>query len=97
MLASAEGRVADLGPEQPPLGGAVGSAGPCEAWTQASPCQPLKATRINAASIESRVQELTGATDAGEKAKQGFWEEFEVPAPLPTAHSPTDSRPLVLG
>ncbi|XP_042853141.1 tyrosine-protein phosphatase non-receptor type 11-like isoform X2 [Panthera tigris] len=40
--------------------------------------QPLKATRINAASIESRVQELTGATDAGEKAKQGFWEEFEM-------------------
>nr|XP_060478203.1 tyrosine-protein phosphatase non-receptor type 11-like isoform X3 [Panthera onca] len=40
--------------------------------------QPLKATRINAASIESRVRELTGATDTGEKAKQGFWEEFEM-------------------
>uniref|UniRef100_A0A452RTQ7 protein-tyrosine-phosphatase n=1 Tax=Ursus americanus TaxID=9643 RepID=A0A452RTQ7_URSAM len=40
--------------------------------------QPLKATRINAASIESRVQELNRATDAGEKAKQGFWEEFEM-------------------
>ncbi|XP_039104337.1 tyrosine-protein phosphatase non-receptor type 11-like [Hyaena hyaena] len=40
--------------------------------------QPLKATRINAASIESRVQELSRATDASEKAKQGFWEEFEM-------------------
>ncbi|XP_077930078.1 tyrosine-protein phosphatase non-receptor type 11-like isoform X2 [Halichoerus grypus] len=40
--------------------------------------QPLKATRINAASIESRVQELSRATEASEKAKQGFWEEFEM-------------------
>ncbi|XP_052509834.1 tyrosine-protein phosphatase non-receptor type 11-like isoform X5 [Budorcas taxicolor] len=40
--------------------------------------QPLKATRISAASIESRVQELSEATDASEKAKQGFWEEFEM-------------------
>ncbi|XP_029803358.1 tyrosine-protein phosphatase non-receptor type 11-like isoform X2 [Suricata suricatta] len=40
--------------------------------------QPLKTTRINAASIESRVQELSRATDASEKAKQGFWEEFEM-------------------
>ncbi|XP_038377354.1 tyrosine-protein phosphatase non-receptor type 11-like isoform X3 [Canis lupus baileyi] len=40
--------------------------------------QPLKATRINAASIESRVQELNRAADASEKAKQGFWEEFEM-------------------
>ncbi|XP_044919402.1 tyrosine-protein phosphatase non-receptor type 11 [Mustela putorius furo] len=40
--------------------------------------QPLKATRINAASIESRVQELSGPTDASGKAKQGFWEEFEM-------------------
>uniref|UniRef100_A0AC11EVC2 Uncharacterized protein n=1 Tax=Ovis aries TaxID=9940 RepID=A0AC11EVC2_SHEEP len=40
--------------------------------------QPLKATRISAASIENRVQELSEATDASEKAKQGFWEEFEM-------------------
>uniref|UniRef100_A0A8C6DDR8 Protein-tyrosine-phosphatase n=1 Tax=Moschus moschiferus TaxID=68415 RepID=A0A8C6DDR8_MOSMO len=40
--------------------------------------QPLKATRISAASIGSRVQELSEATDASEKAKQGFWEEFEM-------------------
>lgn len=66
-------------------------------WTQTSPGQPLKATRISAASIESRVQELNRATDAGEKAKQGFWEEFEVPTPLATVHPPTDSRPLGLG
>uniref|UniRef100_A0A8C2XZF2 protein-tyrosine-phosphatase n=1 Tax=Capra hircus TaxID=9925 RepID=A0A8C2XZF2_CAPHI len=40
--------------------------------------QPLKATRISPASIESRVQELSEAMDASEKAKQGFWEEFEM-------------------
>uniref|UniRef100_A0A8D0UXG7 protein-tyrosine-phosphatase n=1 Tax=Sus scrofa TaxID=9823 RepID=A0A8D0UXG7_PIG len=40
--------------------------------------QPLKATRIKAASIESRVQELNKVMDASEKAKQGFWEEFEL-------------------
>nr|XP_044625329.1 tyrosine-protein phosphatase non-receptor type 11-like isoform X3 [Equus asinus] len=40
--------------------------------------QPLKATRINAASIENRVQELSKTTEATEKAKQGFWEEFEM-------------------
>ncbi|XP_032350739.1 tyrosine-protein phosphatase non-receptor type 11-like isoform X1 [Camelus ferus] len=40
--------------------------------------QPLKATRISAANIESRVQELSKATDASGKAKQGFWEEFEM-------------------
>ncbi|NIG61435.1 tyrosine-protein phosphatase non-receptor type 11-like [Pontoporia blainvillei] len=39
--------------------------------------QPLKTTRISATSIESRVRELNEAMDAGEKAKQGFWEEFE--------------------
>ncbi|ELK19555.1 Tyrosine-protein phosphatase non-receptor type 11 [Pteropus alecto] len=39
--------------------------------------QPLKATRVNAASMESRVQELSKAADAGGKATQGFWEEFE--------------------
>lgn len=61
-------------------------------WTQHSPGQPLKATRINAASIESRVQELSGPTDASGKAKQGFWEEFEVPAPYAI-----DSHPLGLG
>ncbi|XP_059731765.1 tyrosine-protein phosphatase non-receptor type 11 isoform X11 [Bos taurus] len=53
--------------------------------------QPLKATRISAASIESRVQELSEATDASEKAKQGFWEEFEVSAccPLPPFRLPS--------
>ncbi|XP_057355552.1 tyrosine-protein phosphatase non-receptor type 11-like isoform X1 [Manis pentadactyla] len=40
--------------------------------------QPLKATRINATSMESRVQELSKATETGDKAKQGFWEEFEM-------------------
>ncbi|XP_008567914.1 PREDICTED: tyrosine-protein phosphatase non-receptor type 11-like [Galeopterus variegatus] len=40
--------------------------------------QPLKATRIAAESIESRVRELSAAADASEKAKQGFWEEFEM-------------------
>ncbi|XP_019567730.1 tyrosine-protein phosphatase non-receptor type 11 isoform X2 [Rhinolophus sinicus] len=40
--------------------------------------QPLKATRITAASMESRVRELNRPTDVGEKAKQGFWEEFEM-------------------
>ncbi|XP_057603055.1 tyrosine-protein phosphatase non-receptor type 11-like [Hippopotamus amphibius kiboko] len=40
--------------------------------------QPLKTTRISATSIGSRVRELSQATDASEKAKQGFWEEFEV-------------------
>lgn len=40
--------------------------------------QPLKATRISATSIESRVRELSRATDARGKAKQGFWEEFEM-------------------
>ena len=58
---------------------------------RASTCQPLKATRISAASIESRVQELSEATDASEKAKQGFWEEFEVSAccPLPPFRLPS--------
>ncbi|XP_039732698.1 tyrosine-protein phosphatase non-receptor type 11-like isoform X2 [Pteropus medius] len=40
--------------------------------------QPLKATRVNAASMESRVQELSKAADASGKATQGFWEEFEM-------------------
>ncbi|XP_036082209.1 tyrosine-protein phosphatase non-receptor type 11 isoform X7 [Rousettus aegyptiacus] len=40
--------------------------------------QPLKATRVSAASMESRVQELSKAADAGGKATQGFWEEFEM-------------------
>ncbi|XP_062960308.1 tyrosine-protein phosphatase non-receptor type 11-like [Cynocephalus volans] len=39
--------------------------------------QPLKATRITAESIESRVRELSAAAAASE-AKQGFWEEFEM-------------------
>lgn len=63
----------------PPRG--KGAGGPCPAWTPASPRQPLKATRISAAGIEGRVQELNKAAAAGEKAKQGFWEEFEVRAP----------------
>eukprot|EP00069_Balaena_mysticetus_P016691 bmy_10012T0 len=50
--------------------------------------QPLKTTRISATSIERRVRELNEAMDASEKAKQGFWEEFEVPdcCPLPPTH-----------
>lgn len=66
------------------------STGPCSAGTRTSPFQPLKATRIKAASIESRVQELNKVMDASEKANQGFWEEFEVPAccPLPPSQTP---------
>lgn len=45
--------------------------------------QPFNATRINAANIENRVKELNKMADHSEKAKQGFWEEFEVQdAPL---------------
>lgn len=40
--------------------------------------QPFNATRINAANIENRVRELNKMADHSEKAKQGFWEEFEV-------------------
>ncbi|XP_066875875.1 tyrosine-protein phosphatase non-receptor type 11-like isoform X2 [Kogia breviceps] len=40
--------------------------------------RPLKTTRISATSIERRVRELSEAMDASEKAKQGFWEEFEM-------------------
>ncbi|XP_061656485.1 tyrosine-protein phosphatase non-receptor type 11b isoform X1 [Syngnathoides biaculeatus] len=40
--------------------------------------QPFNATRINAANIENRVQELNKVADNSEKPKQGFWEEFEV-------------------
>jgi len=40
--------------------------------------QPFNATRINAANIENRVKELNKMADHTEKAKQGFWEEFEV-------------------
>uniref|UniRef100_A0A8D0P275 Protein-tyrosine-phosphatase n=1 Tax=Sus scrofa TaxID=9823 RepID=A0A8D0P275_PIG len=67
--------------------------------------QPLKATRIKAASIESRVQELNKVMDASEKAKQGFWEEFEVQGPQtpppswrPEWHlpSPVDTTRVVL-
>ncbi|KAM9752041.1 tyrosine-protein phosphatase non-receptor type 11b isoform 1-T1 [Menidia menidia] len=39
---------------------------------------PFNATRINAANIENRVQELNKVADSSEKPKQGFWEEFEV-------------------
>ncbi|XP_065387341.1 tyrosine-protein phosphatase non-receptor type 11-like [Macaca fascicularis] len=39
--------------------------------------QPLKATRISARSLERCVQELSRATDASGKARQGFWVEFE--------------------
>lgn len=39
--------------------------------------------------MENRVRELSGPADASGKAKQGFWEEFEVPAP----HT-IDSHPL---
>ncbi|XP_078281345.1 tyrosine-protein phosphatase non-receptor type 11b isoform X2 [Rhinoraja longicauda] len=40
--------------------------------------QPFNATRINAANIENRVKELNKTADNTEKAKQGFWEEFEL-------------------
>ncbi|NP_001085766.1 protein tyrosine phosphatase, non-receptor type 11, b L homeolog [Xenopus laevis] len=40
--------------------------------------QPFNATRINAASIGTRVRELNKTADNTEKAKQGFWEEFEM-------------------
>uniref|UniRef100_K7G6E3 Tyrosine-protein phosphatase non-receptor type n=2 Tax=Archelosauria TaxID=1329799 RepID=K7G6E3_PELSI len=40
--------------------------------------QPFNATRINAANIENRVKELNKMADQSEKAKQGFWEEFEM-------------------
>uniref|UniRef100_A0A6I8NKF1 Tyrosine-protein phosphatase non-receptor type n=1 Tax=Ornithorhynchus anatinus TaxID=9258 RepID=A0A6I8NKF1_ORNAN len=40
--------------------------------------QPFNATRINAANIENRVKELNKTADQSEKAKQGFWEEFEM-------------------
>lgn len=43
-----------------------------------SALQPFNATRINAANIENRVRELNKMADHSEKAKQGFWEEFEV-------------------
>ncbi|NWV80996.1 PTN11 phosphatase, partial [Dasyornis broadbenti] len=38
--------------------------------------QPFNTTRINAANIENRVRELNKTADPGEKAKQGFWENF---------------------
>ncbi|XP_078498487.1 tyrosine-protein phosphatase non-receptor type 11-like isoform X1 [Lissotriton helveticus] len=40
--------------------------------------QPFNTTRINAANIENRVKELNKMADNTEKAKQGFWEEFEM-------------------
>ncbi|XP_075459755.1 tyrosine-protein phosphatase non-receptor type 11-like isoform X2 [Ascaphus truei] len=40
--------------------------------------QPFNATRISAANIETRVRELNKMADNTEKAKQGFWEEFEM-------------------
>lgn len=46
--------------------------------------QPFNATRINAANIENRVKELNKMADHSEKAKQGFWEEFEVPELFPS-------------
>lgn len=46
--------------------------------TSSSVFQPFNATRINAANIENRVKELNKMADHSEKAKQGFWEEFEV-------------------
>ncbi|XP_061422116.1 LOW QUALITY PROTEIN: tyrosine-protein phosphatase non-receptor type 11-like [Lethenteron reissneri] len=39
--------------------------------------QPLYATRINAASIDHRVRELSKTPADADKQKQGFWEEFE--------------------
>uniref|UniRef100_A0A8C5N4D9 Tyrosine-protein phosphatase non-receptor type n=1 Tax=Leptobrachium leishanense TaxID=445787 RepID=A0A8C5N4D9_9ANUR len=40
--------------------------------------QPFNATRISAANIETRVRELNKMADNTDKAKQGFWEEFEM-------------------
>ncbi|XP_053307948.1 tyrosine-protein phosphatase non-receptor type 11-like [Spea bombifrons] len=40
--------------------------------------QPFNATRISAANIETRVRELNKIADNADKAKQGFWEEFEM-------------------
>uniref|UniRef100_A0ACB8ES34 Tyrosine-protein phosphatase non-receptor type 6 n=1 Tax=Sphaerodactylus townsendi TaxID=933632 RepID=A0ACB8ES34_9SAUR len=39
--------------------------------------QPFNATRVNAADIENRVQELNKRSQAEETAKGGFWEEFD--------------------
>ncbi|XP_039732696.1 tyrosine-protein phosphatase non-receptor type 11-like isoform X1 [Pteropus medius] len=69
------GRGRGVGPWQLPWEGRQGTR---QAWTPGPPCQPLKATRVNAASMESRVQELSKAADASGKATQGFWEEFEM-------------------
>lgn len=68
------------GQDSHPWGGYCGGDWALLGSDTASPCQPLKATRINATSMESRVQELSKATETGDKAKQGFWEEFEVPS-----------------
>lgn len=41
--------------------------------------QPYYATRVNAADIENRVQELNKKTSLSEEtSKAGFWEEFDV-------------------
>ncbi|KAL4679832.1 hypothetical protein H8959_009482 [Pygathrix nigripes] len=39
--------------------------------------QPLNMTCINAAEIESRVQELSKLAETTDKVKQGFWKEFQ--------------------
>ncbi|XP_066470402.1 tyrosine-protein phosphatase non-receptor type 6 isoform X2 [Tiliqua scincoides] len=39
--------------------------------------QPFNATRVNAADIEDRVQELNKRSQMEEAAKGGFWEEFD--------------------
>ncbi|XP_053146776.1 tyrosine-protein phosphatase non-receptor type 6 [Hemicordylus capensis] len=39
--------------------------------------QPFNATRVNAANIEDRVQELNKRSQVEEAAKGGFWEEFD--------------------
>ncbi|KAL8202672.1 UNVERIFIED_CONTAM: Tyrosine-protein phosphatase non-receptor type 6 [Gekko kuhli] len=39
--------------------------------------QPFNATRVNAADIENRVQELNKRSQSEEAAKGGFWEEFD--------------------
>lgn len=40
--------------------------------------QPYYATRVNAADIENRVQELNKKSQSEETSKAGFWEEFDV-------------------
>uniref|UniRef100_A0A8C3YD90 Uncharacterized protein n=1 Tax=Catagonus wagneri TaxID=51154 RepID=A0A8C3YD90_9CETA len=57
------------------------SAGHCRRKPMVGAVVPLRqgCPRNQAASTERRAQELNKVADASEKAKRGFWEEFEVP------------------